>query len=207
PQSCLAPYHRFPLEDDALWDRLQQRRWQGREILTLGPEGLLLLLSAHGAKHVWSRLGWVCDIARLLRVFESDISWPRVLDRADALGARRLIALSLLLAVDVLGGPATESMVAWARNDAQAARLARRVAASWFDPGARARPFDGHIFFLLARERTADRLRYGLRLLLTPTEQDYLTCSLPAFLSALYYPLHAGRVIGKYSINSVSKLE
>ena len=195
--------HQFPLENGALWDRLCHCRWQGRDILALDPEDLLLLLSAHGAKHRWSRLGWVCDIARLLRVFENDLNWGRVLGRSDALGARRLVALSLLLAMDVLDAPAPEDMVVWARNDAQAARLARRVAASWFDPRRHAGPFDGHIFFIRARERTADKLRYGFSLLFTPTEQDYLTCALPAFLSALYHPVHAVRVIGKYGLDSV----
>src|SRR5207244_11975507 len=39
----------------------------GTLVRTLSAEHLLLVLCAHGAKHCWERLGWICDVAELLR--------------------------------------------------------------------------------------------------------------------------------------------
>ena len=34
----------------------------------LSLENLLLVRCAHGSKHLWERLGWICDVAELIRV-------------------------------------------------------------------------------------------------------------------------------------------
>src|SRR5437867_3029022 len=67
-QAFLAPFYCLPFDYDSLWQRLTRKPFFGRELLTLALDDVLLVLCAHGAKHSWSRLGWLCDIARLLVV-------------------------------------------------------------------------------------------------------------------------------------------
>jgi hypothetical protein len=59
------------------------------EVMALVGEDLLLILCAHGAKHLWMALGWICDVAELLRVHR-DMNWPDILEEARSrLSARR----------------------------------------------------------------------------------------------------------------------
>src|SRR5207249_4043022 len=62
----------FAFDADFLWRSARSTRFRGREIRALAPECLLLYLSVHGAKHAWSKLIWLADIARLV---EKDIDW------------------------------------------------------------------------------------------------------------------------------------
>jgi hypothetical protein len=73
----------------------------GRGLL---PEANLLCLSAHGAKHLWERLGWACDVAELLRA-EPALDWAETLRQANANGLRRVVLSAGLLAKELLGAP------------------------------------------------------------------------------------------------------
>ena len=48
------------------------------EVQTLGSAATLLFLLLHGMKHDWASLGWVCDVAELLRR-EPGLDWDAVL--------------------------------------------------------------------------------------------------------------------------------
>jgi Uncharacterised nucleotidyltransferase len=56
---------------------------------TLSDENLVLILCVHAAKHGWSKLSWICDIARLTDILEID--WARVIERAVILGIKRIV--------------------------------------------------------------------------------------------------------------------
>ena len=57
----------FCYDPEILWRSLGRGRIAGREVAGLSPESLLLFLCVHGAKHMWSRLHWLGDLARLAR--------------------------------------------------------------------------------------------------------------------------------------------
>src|SRR3989449_5356387 len=59
------------------WESLRTLPLAGREIQTLAPGPLLLFLCAHGAKHMFERLGWICDIARFLQV-TPNLDWTAI---------------------------------------------------------------------------------------------------------------------------------
>ena len=42
-------------------------RLEEQEVRTLSAEDLLLALCVHASKHAWMRLGWICDIAGVVR--------------------------------------------------------------------------------------------------------------------------------------------
>jgi hypothetical protein len=181
-QSFLLPAFCFPLVP-----RLETRRFFGRPVLALTPPDLLLVLCAHGAKHAWSQPLLIRDVARLLDIYSTIIDWPALLNRADALGARRMLLLGILLAAkhhDSVPPALFERPLA----DPAIGRLADRV-----QTGAA----QSNRFFLATRERMRDKLGCCARLALLPNEQDHAHFRLPGSLAPLYYPLHAMRVLGK----------
>ena len=70
-------------------------------MLALAPEDSLLILCVHANKHQWSRLGWICDIAEMLRS-HPDLNWPVVMEQARMLRSERMLLLGLLLARESL---------------------------------------------------------------------------------------------------------
>ena len=95
-------YFAFPLDTERLWARLDQVSMYDTTVRTLAPEDLLLMLCAHGAKHLWEKLGWICDIAELVRTHRG-MDWDRVAAQARELRSERILGLGLLLASDLLG--------------------------------------------------------------------------------------------------------
>lgn len=200
-QAFLPPFSSLPFDYEALWQRLEQRHFCGRKILALAPEDLLIALCAHGTKHGWCRLVWICDIARLLVVHRSRLDWDQLLTRAAGMGALRMVLLGVLLADRLLGAPAPAELLEQAREDSSALGLARNVEGSLFASASPAA--ESHLFFLKARERLSDKLTYCTRLFFMPTEEDQAAFPLPPFLSPLHYPLHAVRVVSKYGLKSL----
>jgi hypothetical protein len=60
--------HLFALVSRAnqLWQNLMTPRSQRHEVKTLSAEDLLFSLCVHGSRHLWERLGWICDVAELI---------------------------------------------------------------------------------------------------------------------------------------------
>lgn len=187
-QSFLPPAYGFPLDP-----RFERRPFFGREISALAPADLLLVLCAHGAKHAWSEPRLAGDVARLLEISADEFCWPDLLRDAAAIGAYRILLLGLYLAAQQ-DAPVPAGILSQAQRDKAVVRLARRI---------RIGGPESHRFFLMTRERLHDKLACCARLALTPNEEDYSFLPLPAFLSPLYYPLHAVRVAGKYGLVSL----
>ena len=185
-QAFLPDSYSLRFDYDALWLRLDRQTFCGREVLALGPEDLLLMLCAHGAKHGWTERSGIRDVARLLVVAQDRISWPVVMERARAMGGVRILLLGLLLAADLMDAPVPTDLLAMARDD----RRVRKLAVEEHRCGQLR-------FFIRTRERFRDKLMCCARLALTPNEEDYSFVPLPRLLSGLYYPLHALRVAGK----------
>jgi hypothetical protein len=74
-QCFLAPCYALLLENETLWRRLDRITLFGREMLSLHHADLLLVLCAHGMKHCWSQLRWICDIAMLIVKYRA-ADWP-----------------------------------------------------------------------------------------------------------------------------------
>jgi putative nucleotidyltransferase-like protein len=194
-QAFLPPSYGLPFDYAALWPRLERQPFLGREILALPPADLLLILSAHGAKHSWLERKGITDIARLLVVYGNRINWPVLMQRARGLGAYRILLLALRLAADLAQAPLPDTILAEAAADRAIAGLTARVRAALDRESDSSGSFP---FYLRTRERLRDKLTCCARLALMPNEEDYSWVSLPAALSPLYYPLHALRVAGKY---------
>jgi hypothetical protein len=200
----LLPRHlAVPFDLERLRRGLVRVPLMGRTVPTLSLEDTLLLLVAHGAKHEWQRLIWVCDVAELLARHHGAIDWHRLLGEARSGGQLRLVHLGVLLAADLLGARVPE-VEPRARADRGAVALRDRVVERFFEqPDAAARASGGHahaddhlaelVFMWRARERWRDRARMLLRAALTIGPDDRKIVRLPPRLARLYHVVRLAR--------------
>jgi hypothetical protein len=190
----------FGLEPNRLFDRSVIIELGGRAIRSLSAEDTLLLLCMHGAKHCWSRLAWICDIAELVRVHER-MDWAGLMARAKGSGSERMLLLGLLLASDLLGARLPAHIHERASEPAVAA-LSRTVRA-WLAHGkdAAADPIGREAFYIAMRERPSDRARHLLHALgrfLAPNARDAKAVRLPKALSWMHWILRPVRLVIAY---------
>jgi len=106
---CLLELHteytmrHFPVraELDDFGQRLVSVSVGGTNVRTFCSEDALVVLSVHGAKDFWSKLGWVTDLSELIGS-AGRVNWDLVFDTAEALNAERMLLLGLSLAHDML---------------------------------------------------------------------------------------------------------
>jgi hypothetical protein len=203
----LMPQHfYFPLGLDQLWARLRPVNVVGKKIWSPLPEDLLLILCAHGAKHLWASLGWVCDVAELIRACPG-LNWDWVERQAKRLHSERMLFLGLLLAAELLQAPPPGDIARKARADPATRALAARVCQRLFrEDGAAREGFASSLFHFRVREHPRDGGRYALSLAVLPTVEDWLHVPLPATLSSLYYLLRPLRLAVNYGGKAFSRL-
>jgi hypothetical protein len=191
--AVLHRYFSFPIETTC-WERLTRASLLGREVPSLAPEDLLLVLCGHGAKHCWERLVWVCDVAALLGRYR-DLDWDEVWRQAERLRARRMLGLGLFLAGEWLGAGLPEDASRRVRSDRAIPGLAACAARSMAAGEQPFHPTWKSLFHLRARDRLADRVRYLARRALQLNANDWTSVSFPDALHFLYYPLRLIRVL------------
>jgi hypothetical protein len=166
------------------------------EMASLAPEDLLLVLCLHAAKHLWTRLIWISDIAETLRT--QTIDYSLVFSQARTLGIARILGVSFWLVKNMLrtGIPeAAEEMIAAdprvpVLGSEFAERLARGAAYDFVS-------IEYFRLILKLRERRGDRLRYLWRLFWTPGVGDIAAVRLPEALFPLYRIVRVGRLMRK----------
>ena len=171
------------------------------EVPCLSSEDSLLVLCLHAAKHLWTRLIWLSDIAETLRPKSQAqaIDYSRAFARARALGIARILGVSFWLVKNVLRAklpqPAEEMIAADPRVPVLGAEFAARlVRGASYD-------FESTEYFRLImklRERRGDRWRYLWRLVWTPGVGDVAAVQLPEALFPLYRIVRIGRLMRKF---------
>jgi hypothetical protein len=169
-------YHPRPLPVERLFERRACVRFDGHDVPALSIEDELMLICIHGAKHFWTRLMWIADVAAL--VSRQEVDWDRAVAAGREVGAERMLRVGLRLAAGVIG----VSLPPAVASEVQADRAAERVAAQITSrlPLADAAPFG-----LFGRAAFRMRMRGGylrgaaylLRLSLSPTEEDWVSGS------------------------------
>lgn len=190
----------FPLDPEGIWGRARHHQVGSTSVRVLAEEDLLLYLCAHGAKHHWARMKWLCDVAEVCRR-ASTLDWERLVDRAIRLDVDRLLFLGLRLAERWLDAPLPDSLHAQRRDDSTVSELVRHVETEWLftADGLNRTPRWGQFrFFLRTRRRWRNRWplmrEYGT-LAITPTENDRAVIDLPSSLSFLYYLIRPFRIL------------
>jgi hypothetical protein len=166
------------------------------DVPCLSPEDSLLVLCLHAAKHLWTRMIWLTDIAQSLRA--SDLDWRTVVQRARAMGIARIMGVSFRLAERLLDVTVPDAARALIARDPEEKRLSdefaiqlRRAASYNFESGEYFRKI------LSLRERGSDRWRYLWRLIWTPGPGEVAAVALPEVLFPLYRFVRIGRLLRK----------
>jgi hypothetical protein len=161
----------LPLEK--IFSRSKKVAIDGREMAAPCVEDHLVMICVHGAKHFWERLLWIADVAALLER-HAELDWELARATARDAGAETMLHGGLLLAGEVLGARVPAQVLARAKKDVAARRMAEQVL-GWLPAAGEAAPG------LLGRARYRTRMggggavgaRYLWRLLFSPTEEDW----------------------------------
>ncbi len=189
----------FDHERLGIWSRLEPRPWNGHAFPVLPPEETLLMLCVHGAKHLWCKLGWVCDVACLL-ASPTPPDLRRALELAERCGVKRLLLLGLLLAGRLAGAKLPREVAARIEADIMVAVLARQavevIAKTPVNPDVDpARYF----FYLKAKDCRLDQLLFAGRLMATLAAGEWNPSRLPDSLYPIYYVLRPLDLLRKHA--------
>jgi len=180
-----------------LCERREHVRVAGRQVLTFSREDTLLLLSVHGSKHFWERLGWVADIAALTGA-SPPIDWALALERARRWGVQRMVLLGVGLAAQLYYAPLPKEVAEGLKRDRIAGRLVEGVRQRFFaaEP-VQLGVFSRFVFRVRMRGSLAQGVPYAVRLALMPTEFDRgRHAHYPEPVYALLRPLRLARTYG-----------
>ncbi len=190
-----------PIDQGKLWECAEWTSLQGRPVQTLSAEHALLVVCVHGAKHLWTRLKWICDVAELIDA-SPDLRWGALLAEARARGGERMLLLGLALANALLATALPPGVLGRIGADRTVAALARLVQEWLFGEDENGAPPPQSLgrlsFYLRMRERPADRARHCIQLATSPTIGDWRWLSLPGRLAFLYPVLRPFRLLGKF---------
>ena len=189
-------FYAIDFDMNALFQRAMRVDVAGHAVKTPAHEDLLLVLSAHAAKHVWTRLAWLCDIARVMTM--PDLDWPRIASHAAALGMTRILLTTLKLASQLLSvdipAAATNALPADAASQALADEI-RAILGPATDFNVESLTY--FRLMLRLRERRSDRLKFLRRLIFTPGPGEWKAVRLPAPLFPLYLVVRLSRLAAR----------
>jgi hypothetical protein len=159
----------------------------------LSAEDSLLALCLHGAKHLWTRLIWVADIAESLR--GPGIDFAVVVTRARAMGIVRILGVSVWLAEHLLEAAVPSGAGELIARDPAVPLLGEECAARLRVGGTY--DFESTEYFrqiVKLREQAGDRWRLMWRLVWTPGPGDVMAVALPEAMFPLYRTVRVGRL-------------
>jgi hypothetical protein len=164
----------------------------------LSPEHLLLAICAHSTKHMWERLGWICDVALLLGGLQKP-DWDKAMCLAQRVRAERMLLLGLFLANDLLEAPLPAEINSRLQADHAIKWLAQRVRQRLFRaPGYRYEVLESFPFYFRLREGLRDKIQCCIQLTFAPGPGDWGSRRFPPALSILYQLFRPFRLVGKY---------
>jgi hypothetical protein len=147
-------FWRLPEIPDAAWDRLGRLSFAGVSVPWFAPEYLLFVLCLHGCKHKWEAMKWIVDVAEVLRKYP-ELAWDKLMCDAGRAGYKRMLALSLYLANDLLAAPLPDGVRDAIRGSPMVRSLADEVYDNLLDPNAQGITAQGQLRFL---GRVAERI-------------------------------------------------
>lgn len=175
------------------WPRRRTAKLAGAEVPNFDPVSALLMLCMHGSKHVWSRLVWICDVAKLLES-EPGLDWEFAEKEAKQAGLWRSVALGVLLSRRVAGANVPSD----ALRRFEGSRAIRKVA-RFLDENMLEEPGkmpDGWIPYNIRILGFRDRTRAVLSpAFLRPNDRDQSFVKLPKLLEPLYFLIRPVRIL------------
>ena len=194
--AILPRFYAIDFNQEDLFRRAVSLKVAGYLMKTLSAEDLFLVLCVHAAKHVWGRLIWLCDLARIMVLPQLDWAW--IAEQARKLGIVRIVRVSMLLTSRLLHVDIPAAADLHFGSDAGAESLANEIeghitAAAEFNVES----VDYFRLMMRLRENGQDRMRFLSRLILTPGPGEWAALRLPDALFPLYRLVRLWRLGGK----------
>ena len=189
-------FYAVDFDMEALFQRGITVSVAGRPMKTPPFEDLFIMLSLHAAKHVWGRLIWICDLARIVHI--PTLDWNQIGTAAKSLGIHRILRVTLLLAQSLFDTPVPSEADSNIPQDDEAMQIAREIKTYI----VRDRTFDVESLdyfrlMLRLRERWEDRARFVSRLVFTAGPSEWKMVRLPEPLFPLYRIVRMTRLAAK----------
>lgn len=187
----LPRFYSISFQTEAILARSIEIQFEGNRIRVPRNEDLILMLCVHAAKHEWSQLGMIRDIAALAR-FDPDWGWIEA--EARRLGIMKIVLISLLMARNVLRAPVPavlESSALIPSSEIITAMLVKNLIRGGQPDVESLRYFR---LMMQLRERQRDRARFAWSLASTPGIEEWKSVALADSLSSLYYLVRVARL-------------
>ncbi|HEX5965238.1 MAG TPA: nucleotidyltransferase family protein [Pyrinomonadaceae bacterium] len=175
------------VQGETLWQHLVAFNLNGMALKTFSVDDLLFSLCVHGSRHLWERLGWICDVAELIS--RREINWTALMDRAAKADSERMFLLGLHLAGTLLDAPLPPEIKHRCDEDKRLALLAANIVEHLFNGSEHIPATSREIFKynIGVRKSLTARARYLVHML-RPTDGDIAAHSLPNFAYYLTRP-------------------
>lgn len=192
----------FPVEpsaDDGWWKNLGVADLGEGKVRCFSARELLLILCLHGSKHYWASLGWLVDVAELMRV-QPPADWDWIFGQARRMACERRVALGLNLAHRLLDAPLPPDMQRRIAAVRGVEELSTQLVATFFArDGAAWNSLGSLRLNLRLYERWHQRVRHVVNNLFSPSLAEWSRWPLPRVFHGLYLPLRLVRLAGKYT--------
>lgn len=171
---------------ERLWQNLITLDLNGTQVKTFSAEDLLFSLCVHGSRHLWERLGWICDVAELMT--RQTLNWRALLERAAGADTERMFLLGVHLAERLLDAPLPAEVQQRCDSDPRLSSLAENIVEHLFNGPTHVPATSREIFAynIRVRKTLGARARY-LLYMFRPTDSDLGSRSLPSSLNFAYY--------------------
>jgi hypothetical protein len=197
--ALLSPGYSFSPALQMAWESVQSVSIAGRSIKTFSREAQLLFSCLHQAKHNWSRLGWLMDLAALIHQSPA-VDWQQIQKRAGSFGTARMIRVSLRLVQRLFQITLPQRIIEWVADDVCSTEIAETIFKRLLFIDATAdKPVPSDSLFRASMESSADRAFYWFDNILRPTPLEWALLPLPDRLYSLYYPIRVGRLVCKHT--------
>lgn len=159
----------------------------------LAAEMKLLMLCMHGSKHVWSRLIWISDVARVIAT-SPNLDWDSLIRESRRRGLSRPLALGMLLAHRLAGAEIPPALLWSCESDRGASELAHHIQSQLFEaPGSVPKARVPYNIRLLGFRHRAKAVLSGE--FLRPSERDEAVLNLPRPLRPFYFLIRPLRLV------------
>ena len=174
------------VQENELWRNLTTMNINDHEVNALTAEDLLFSLCVHGSRHLWERLGWICDVAEI--IIRHELNWDTLRQKAAAADSERMLLLGLYLAHKLLHTELPPDVQQRCAADTRLASLATNISEHLFNGPTHVPATSREIFKynLRVRKSLAARARYLVHIL-RPTDRDLNTHLAPARFTFTYY--------------------
>lgn len=188
----------FSPPSELIWSKTEEITLENTKVQTLVPEVLVVFLCAHAAKHNWSELSFICEIAHLLQRHQ-ELNWLLLESYLGKLGSKSMTLLTLSLVKEIYQIDFPTSICQQLQLEPAIAHLSAQVRKQlFFSKDKPSKAFLSDLLYCQTMGCWQDCLWYWIDVVATPTPIELATIPLPDVLFPLYYPMRIIRLVWEY---------